>query len=444
MLLLTLTSAQGIEIEKKEKHSIVIAELNNPAIFEFTINNLGKQDTFEIYSFVGVSMTPRGTFDLPSGKTTLEVTANPNKEVRKSSGFYQFEYQLRGQNTGITKDTLLMKIVPIQEIFEITAAPINPMDTTITVRVKNKEGIPIENLSVQLTSRFFDQEEKLTLGPYEIKDISLPIDRERTRQIAAGFYSASVGIILENKKVEFDITLDYREREGVIVERSSEGIIIRRTTVKKTNEGNTPIAETVEIKKDILSRFLTREEPTPHEIERKGLYVTYRWRSFLNPSDSIIVSTTSNYTLPTIILAIIILGTLAVRIYIRTPVTLHKKVSFIKTKSSHFALKVTLTAKAQKYLEHVRIIDQLPTATKLYEQFGRTSDEHVDPNTKRLTWNIEKLNAGEVRVYSYIIYTTLNVIGRFELPSASASFVYNNKHARVVSNKVFFMAETIP
>ncbi len=442
LLVLDVTSAQGVEIEKKAENSIVISELSNPAVFEFSINNLGKQDTFEIYSFVGFSMTPRGTFDLPPGKTILEVTANPNKEVRKSRGFYQFEYQLRGQNAGITKDTLLIKLVSLQEIFEITAEPINPEDTAITVRIQNKENIPLENLSVRLTSRFFDKGERLTLGPSEIRDISLPLDRERMRGIAAGSYPATAAIILDNKEVEFDMSLDYREREGIRVERFSDGIIMRRTSVKKTNDGNTPIVETVEIRKDILSRFLTLEEPMPYGIEREGLFVTYRWRLLLNPGESMIVSTTSNYTLPTIILAIIILGAFAVRVCTRTPMTLHKNVSFIKTKSGHFAFKVKLSVKAQKDLEHVRIIDRLPSAARLYEQFGRMPDE-VDQNAKRLTWNIEKLNAGEVRIYSYIIYTPLHVIGRYELPYASASFIYKNKHASVVSNKAFFMAETI-
>ena len=79
--------------------------------------------------------------------------------------------------------------------------------------------------------------------------------------------------------------------------------------------------------------------------------------------------------------------------------------------------------------------------TQLYEKFGIRPD-HIDHATRRLLWRIPKLNAGEERIYSYVIYSKVRVIGRFELPAAMASFKHAVETHQVVSNRTFFVAET--
>ena len=93
IILFSFVSAD-INVETRDKGSVVIAELDNPAVFDFIINNPGPADNIEIFSFVGVTFSPRGGFDLPSGTSTIEVKAYPNKEVRNIRGLYTFEYQM--------------------------------------------------------------------------------------------------------------------------------------------------------------------------------------------------------------------------------------------------------------------------------------------------------------------------------------------------------------
>ena len=80
MLILPLAAAGNLEVEKVDKGSVIISELNNPAVFEFTITNKGPSDNFEIYSLLGISMSPKGTFEVPSGKSVVEIKVYPNKE----------------------------------------------------------------------------------------------------------------------------------------------------------------------------------------------------------------------------------------------------------------------------------------------------------------------------------------------------------------------------
>ncbi|GAI15114.1 unnamed protein product, partial [marine sediment metagenome] len=59
----------------------------------------------------------------------------------------------------------------------------------------------------------------------------------------------------------------------------------------------------------------------------------------------------------------------------------------------------------------------------------------------RLEWNYEKLEAGETRLLTYIVYSKVGVIGKFALPSTTAVYEKEGKIHEAVSNKAFFVAE---
>ena len=50
---------------------------------------------------------------------------------------------------------------------------------------------------------------------------------------------------------------------------------------------------------------------------------------------------------------------------------------------------------------------------------------------------------GEERVFNYLIYSKVGIVGKFSLPEAIAVFEKNNEIHEVKSNKVFFMSEQI-
>ena len=124
--------------------------MGNPAVYDFVITNKGAGDTFEIYSLVGFSMSPKGTFELPMGKKTIEVTAYPSKDFLKNRGSFDFEYQIRGQNSGIFKDTLQIKIISLENAFEIKPQGIKPGDTSGVVSVRNLQNIQLSDVDITL------------------------------------------------------------------------------------------------------------------------------------------------------------------------------------------------------------------------------------------------------------------------------------------------------
>jgi len=432
--------ASALEIEKKDKGSVVIAELENPAVFEFTINNLGQEETIELFSFVGVSFSPKGAFEISHGENVFEVRAYPSKEIRQRRGIYDFEYYIKGQYSGITKDSLAINIVPLKNALEIKSEDIALGDREAVINVKNVQNTNLENLKARFTADFFDSEKTFSLKPYGSVKIPIKLDQDKLKTTLAGTYVFNAEVSLQEAKTSIEGTVNYVEKENTTLYSESKGAIIRQTKLTRTNNGNVPIIGKIEISRDALSRLFTVHSLEPSEVARRGLYVTYRWEKNLQPGESFTVETKTNYTFPFLLILLVIAIAFLTKIYTNRALEVQKRVSFVKTKGGEFALRVRLNVKAKKYVEGIQIIDRLPGVTQLYEKFGVKPDR-IDSASRRLFWNIDKLNAGEERVFSYIIYSKMKVVGRFELPAATAIFQREGKTQEVQSNRTFFASE---
>ncbi len=442
LLLPVVLAIPDLEIEKTEMGDVVIKELSNPAVFEFKVNNLGPPDNFQIYSLIGVSMSPRGLFYLPTGKTTIEVRAFPNEDVRKITGLFLFEYQLKGQDSGIFKDQLLINILPLEESVAVSADNILPNDKRVNVVFKNIKNSHLENLEVEFESTFFeDFTEKISLGPLEETSFKAVIDEKKIRKLSAGPFVITATIRAKNTKTRVEGIINYLEREGVAVNKTTSGFLIRKTTTIKTNVGNTPIIVDIESKRDIVTRLFTGYSINPETSDRGGFFVEYVWQKELQPGESYSIISTTNYTFPFILIILIVLIGIMAKAYAKTSLTLTKRVSYVRTKGGEFALKIRLHVKANKHLENVELSDQIPATTKLYEKFGKHPDK-IDEHSRKIHWNLGSLNSGEEQVFSYIIYSKLKVIGRFELPLAHTSFEHNGNVEHVSSNRTYFVADT--
>lgn len=430
-----------LTIEATEKNNIVIAELETPAVYELKITNNGAAEYFKIYTLVGIKLEPGNEFELPHGETVMEINAFPGEWVLENKqGFVSFEYQIFGRNSGILKGTLTMKIVKLEDLFAVNVEPLNPDDSEAEVVIRNRENLELDNVTFVLDSVFFSGREVLSFGKYEEVKIPVKINKEGIEKISAGPYMASVKIIIDGKETNQKAIVDFLEKEGISVSEVSKGFVIKKTVFTKTNKGNTLVTARIEAKKDIVSRLFTTISLAPLSVERKGAYVTYTWEKTLGPSESLVVETTTNYTFPFVLIALVVVIGIMVWRYSQRAVLLSKKVSFVRTKGGELALKVKLHVKARKNVDNVQIIDQVPSMTKLFEHFGKKPDK-VDKVSRRLFWNIRSLTKGESIVYSYIIYSKLNVVGRFELPIARAIFEIDGKAKEVTSNRAFFAAE---
>ena len=122
-------------------------------------------------------------------------------------------------------------------------------------------------------------------------------------------------------------------------------------------------------------------------------------------------------------------------------IILKKKVSFVNAKGGEFALKVMILVEAKTFLERISVIDRLPYLTKVHERFGGEQPSRIDEKTKRIEWNFDRMQPGERRVFSYIIYSKIGVLGKFALPPVTAVYEKEGKVKEAQSNQAFFMLE---
>lgn len=441
--LISSVSAVDLTVKKTDKGSVVIAELKNPAIYDFEVDNNEGRDIVEIYSLIGISMTPKGMFELLPGINKFEVQMYPSADIRRMRGLYTFEYQIKGDAMGIFKDSATIEIVELKDAISIEPQNIEFLSDGATIMVNNLENTNLNNLKLRFKSIFFDSTKEISLKPYEKKTIGLEITNPKMAEVVAGKYVVTTEIELEGVQTKSDSVVSYLEKSGTSVSSETSGLLIRTTEITKKNEGNTKVTDRIEVKKNILTRLFTSFSATPLSTERNGLIVNYVWERDLKPAESWTVRYTTNYTFPVLFVLLIAFAAFMVYIYSRTTVVLQKRVTFVKTKGGEFAVKVKLHIKARKPVESIEISDRIPGATKLYEK-DENKGYRIEQATRRIIWDIDRLNAGEERVFSYIIYSTISIVGKFELPSAVARFTKDGKTQHVYSNRTFFVSDIYP
>ena len=198
------------------------------------------------------------------------------------------------------------------------------------------------------------------------------------------------------------------------------------------------------IKKNLISRLFTSFSPTPDIVERDGFSVYYSWTRDINPGATLEIEVKTNWLFPLILILFVVAIVVFVRRYTGTNLVLRKRVSFVRAKGGEFALKVSVSAHARQRVERVNLVERLPPLVSLHEKFLGEQPTRVDSKNRRIEWNFEKMEAGEVKIVSYIVYSRVGVVGKFALPTATAIFEKDEQIKEVESNRAFFIAEQRP
>jgi len=431
-----------LEISKNPVIDAVVPEVNLPGIYDLKIRNLGESDSFKIYSLVGVDIYPNESFDLARKETKeIRVEIWPQQSVLDKPGTFNFVYKIKSSSGEIQDDVMLIRIVNLRDALEINSYNINLDSDKALVYVRNKISLPFPEIKANFKSDFFDFSKTFSLDKYEKKEFEIFLDKEKIKKLTAGSYIISTNIETFNVKEKIVDSFRFSEKEEIKTEEIRTGFFISKLEIKKINEGNLATLTQVNIKKNIISRLFTSFNYEPVKVERDRFSILYSFQKEVSPGEVFAVKATTNWLYPLILIIAIIMIIYLVKAYTYTFLVLKKRASFIKTKGGEFALKITITARARDYIEKIKIIDKIPSLVKVHEKFGLNEPDKIDEKNRRLEWNIESLQPEEERVFSYIIYSKISPIGRFEIPSASSIFEKEGKIHESISNRVFFMTE---
>ncbi len=442
LLTLTLVNALNLEVTPEPISNTIVKDLDKPAIFNLKIKNLEENsETIEIYSVIGLEITPEKKYTIGKNATAnIKVEVKIPEILKTSTGSHSFEYKLRNFQGEIQEEEFPLKIIEKKDLIQITPENINPSSEYLNTIIKNTASF---NVSAKLSSisAFSEYETDLFLEPYETIELKIPLNNEDKNKLTAGNYLINFQIKIDNIEIKKETMIRFLEQEGIDFQKTSEGFLIQRKELIKKNVGNIKKSTEIKIEKNIISFLFTTLNTEPDEIYLNGLKITYLWKKELIPNEELKIIAKTNWFYPLIIIILIILIIYFIKKSVETDLILTKNVSFVKTKGGEFALKVTLRAKSKRYLEKINIIDKIPVLVKLYEKFGAITPDKIDLENRRLEWNMESLNKDEERVFTYIIYSKIGVVGRFELPEAKATYEKEGKIKQATSNRSFYINE---
>lgn len=442
-LVMPAVSAINVEVEKITKQGVYIPELDNTIVFDLNITNNGASDNFKIYNLLGFTITPEkvSISQERSKLVKLEVTSLGQLPEK---GFYTLPYYIKGSSGNETEDRLTIKAVGLKDAFLLGSEEVDPESDSVEIFITNRENFDFSEegeIKARFTSPFFDAEKAFSLGPGETKKFIVPLNREDFRNLTAGFYTMTADIEIGGAQAIADGTVGFIEKNIVTTTSTEFGFFVSTKIIEKVNEGNTiEISETT-VRKNILSRLFTSLSPEPDIVEREFGSVYYTWISEVRPGETYKISVRTNWIFPLLIIFFIVTIVVLAKQYTKTNLILKKRVSFVNAKGGEFALKVSILINAKSYVERVNIIDRLPPLVDIYERFGGEEPSRIDKKNRRIEWNFEKLESGETRVISYVIYSKVGVLGKFALPTANAIYEKSGKIQEAESNRAFFVTE---
>jgi len=441
-ILLPTIFALNIDVKKISANEVVILDLNKPATFDIQIKNNGDADNLVFYTYYTVNFSPKETIQINKDETkdiTIEVYPPENL---KTTGHQTFEYYIRSQKDDSTlTQKLIVNAVKLEDAFEIGASDVNTDAEEMTIYIHSKVNFKFENLKVKFSSPFFNLEDTITLEPNQKKEYTVELDKNDYKKLLAGYYTMTAKVEIENSKAEIETPIRFVEK-NILIETSKEyGFLVNTKIITKTNEGNTISNTETVIKKNVFSRLFTTFNSEPDIVDRQGFAVYYTWNQEINPSEEMQIKVKTNWMFPVLIIVLIVLITVLTKYYSSRNLVLRKKVSFVRTKGGEFALRISVVVNAKKYLEKVSITERLPPLVKLHERFGSETPSRIDEKNKRIKWDFEKLEQGETRIISYILYSKIGIIGKFALPRTSAIFERDGKIMERNSNKAYFVIE---
>ncbi|MFH1522166.1 MAG: hypothetical protein ABIF18_04375 [archaeon] len=440
--LLCLNLISALEISAEYSTDVVVRYVENSIDLTLEITN-ASQGTYNLYTLADVSIRPSETFVVTESPVEKKFTITPTDNL-DVEGRYAFTYTLNHRGVEKVNEKFVINLMNLEDVLEISSDSIVPTSGQVSFYVQNKESVSLKNLSAKFSSILFEVEKTFDLGPNEKLEIFVDADKGKLEKTKAGVYVIESVFQTEKGGRRIDGNLYLGEKKGITSTEDKSGFLIQTEIITKVNVGN--VIESVQIKlnRNILSRLFTSFSIEPAIVERKGLVIEYTWiKEKLNPTEAYIVKAKTNYVLPFLIIVVAVLALFGFKRFSETKLEVKKSVSHVKTKNDEFALRVTLSLKARKGVENVTLIDKVPAIVKIYRKFGMVKPDKIDAESRRIHWRVGDLNAGEERIFTYIVYSKVGVVGKFSLPEALAVFEKDEKIHEVDSNKVFFMSDQI-
>ncbi|MBU2496583.1 MAG: hypothetical protein KJ767_00800, partial [Nanoarchaeota archaeon] len=173
-------------------------------------------------------------------------------------------------------------------------------------------------------------------------------------------------------------------------------------------------------KSNIFEKIFSWFSERPVFVTEGGVLRT-NWDVEVAPYETEKVIVKTNYLLPLILLALIIVGFAFTVNYQSRGLIVTKSASKAKSNRGS-AFKVTVRVRNRKEaVRDVKVRDFLPKGHKVHEKFDFIKPNKISENY--VEWNLPLMRGGEERVFTYYVYTEDEFSGTLLLPHTSVNYM---------------------
>ena len=280
----------------------------------------------------------------------------------------------------------------------------------------NKNPRDMPELKVVVVGNVMSKEDYIHLNPLESKRMDLLFDvaDETAPQIS----TITVKLVLGNFTItEVTKSFEVLEYKDIVEETTSESYFFTNTkTHTITNNGNVADEATKTIKVSWYKKVFTSFTP-------KGK----TWTATLAPGETYTITQKENYQILVALIVIALLSTLGYYVF-RSPLVVKKKayIADAHGERTHIKIQVELKNRSKRSLIKVHVADKIPNMAAYVKkkEYGTLEPSKITGSEAKGTtvkWDLDILEAGEERIFTYTAKCKLKIVGGMSLPPGRAS-----------------------
>ena len=429
MLTTLLNFANAADVRVKVTPVQDVALPGSPAVFDIEITNLGGRGEIKavVTDFNWRKDSNYGFYTIEGGGT-IKDTYKISPSGNLNPGIYSVN--IRFYATANPEDYLdqgfTISVVPYESLVDVNLE-YNPQglspdkENLVILKLKNKYKIELDNLNFKLRSEITNQDFVTNLGKQEEKDFPFSVILGNVRE---GDYEVNVFGLFKDKTIANATRIVKVAAHSDIKESKKEefSFLVKTSEVSRINNGNTISKEIYTKTVSSFENLFTKSTPEPTSVEKSSGAYKYVWQFTLNPNDSYVVITKTNYGRP--ILNLLILALLIYVAYgqLNRGLKITKKVLMLKSSEGHIiGLKVLLILKnSGAAIKHIRLSDTIPGLLELPHEYGTLKPSSIKHSVvgSYVMWDIPELIKGEERVLSYKMKSKVTGLGKLNIPRA--------------------------
>lgn len=297
LLIIPSVYALNLDVKTNSTNVVMIRDINQPAVFNLQIKNLGQGENVKFYNLLGFFMSPNTTIFLAPGETDIPLTIYPRSDSNYG-GYYAFNYFIQGNSGDSQAESVTFKVIDLPDAFVVGASEINPTSNSITIFIRNMVNFNFQNINAEFNSPFFKLDRQFSLAPYEQKQFEITLNKDDFKSLLAGFYTLSTNVQVGDKTATVEGDISFSEQNILKVSEKKYGFLIFTDLIQKANEGNVVADSQTVVYKNIISRLFTTADPQPDIVERQGLGIVYTWENKIQPGSTLTILVRTNWLLP--------------------------------------------------------------------------------------------------------------------------------------------------